>query len=122
MCVYLPTLLPAPRALLLLVGAVLSACAALFSSLTIQVTDQALRWAFSLGIIRREVPLSEIQTAEVTRTRVIHGWGIRATSRGRLYNVSGFDAVAVRLKNGRGIILGTDQPEQLHVAILRAIG
>jgi hypothetical protein len=97
-CVYMPTLLPAPQALLLLVGAVLCACAVLFSSLTIQITDRALRWYFSFGIIRKEVPLAEIRSAEVAR------------------------AVAVRLKSGKGFLIGTDEPEQLCAAILRAIG
>jgi hypothetical protein len=121
-CVYMPTLLPGPQALLLMVGAVLCACAVLFSSLTIQITDRALRWYFSFGIIRKEVPLAEIRSAEVARTRLIHGWGIHATARGWLYNVSGFKAVAVRLKSGKGFLLGTDEPEQLCAVILRAIG
>jgi len=43
--------------------------------------------------------------------------GIHKTSRGWLYNVSGFDAVLITLHSGKGILLGTDEPERLRSAI-----
>ena len=43
----------------------------------------------------------------------------RVTMRGMLYNVSGRDAVEIRLDTGRRFRLGTDDPDGL-VAALRA--
>ena len=47
------------------------------------------------------------------------GWGIHLTPYGWLYNVSGFDAVAITLRNGRKVALGTDDPHGLVDAIRR---
>jgi hypothetical protein len=120
-CLFLQALIPAPRFVLLVAAGILMLCAFLFSSLTIQITDRALRWHFGPGLIHKQVSLSEIQEAEPTRIKFIYGWGIHLTPRGWLYNVSGFRAVAVRLKSGKQILLGTDEPEKLRAAILRAL-
>jgi hypothetical protein len=93
-------------------------CIILFFSLSIEVSDQDLRWQFGPGIIRKSVKLSEIAQVEVTRTNLIEGWGIHLTSRGWLYNISGFKAVAIQLKNNQQFLLGTDEPEQL-VSVIR---
>ena len=90
----------------------------LFSSLTIEITDDRLRWRFGPGLFRREVPLADIEFAEPVRTNVLEGWGIHVTRFGWLYNVSGFDAIAVRLNNGKRFALGTDEPD----AFLAALG
>ncbi len=94
----------------------------MFSSLTIHITGRALHWCFGPGMFRKEVALTEIEVVEVTRTRVMDGWGAHKTSRGWLYNVSGFDAVLITLHSGKRILLGTDEPVRLRSAILRAIG
>ncbi len=111
------TLVPKGRDVLFTVIGILAICGFLFSSLTIQVTDRALRWQFGPGLIRKEVPLREIERAEVTETTLLQGWGIHYTSRGWLYNVSGFQAVGVRLKSGKQFLLGTDEPKRLCAAI-----
>jgi hypothetical protein len=101
--------------------AVFAACAYMFSSLTIRITDRALHWCFGPGIFRKTLSLADIKTVEVTRTRLLDGWGIHKTSRGWLYNVSGFDAVHITLYSGRGVLLGTDEPDRLRNAIVRRI-
>jgi hypothetical protein len=120
-CLAVSTALPAPPYVAPMVFGVFVVCAYMFSSLTIQITGRTLRWHFGPGIFRKEIPLSEIQGAEITETRLVHGWGIHLTPRGWLYNVSGFQAVAIRLRSGKGFLLGTDEPERLQAAILRAI-
>jgi hypothetical protein len=47
----------------------------------------------------------------------MEGWGIRITTRGMLYNVSGRDAVEIRLDDGRRFRLGTDDPNGLVAAL-----
>lgn len=116
----LDRLAPTARGIPLTLTGILAICGFLFSSLTIRITDRALRWQFGPGLIRKEVPLKDIESAEVAQTTFLQGWGIHYTARGWLYNVSGFRAVAVRLKSGRRFLLGTDEPEKLQAAILRA--
>ena len=120
-CSALATLAPAPPFVVPMVFGVFVVCAYMFSSLSIQITGRTLCWYFGPGLFRKKILLSDIRGAEVARTRLIHGWGIHRTTRGWLYNVSGFDAVAVRLDTGKEILLGTDEPERLCAAILRAL-
>jgi hypothetical protein len=105
-----PTLIAAP---------ILILCGWLFHSLSIEVTEGELRWRFGPGLIRENVPLDMIVSVEPVRTNVLEGWGIHLSRFGWLYNVSGFDAVAIKMKNGQHFALGTDEPEQL-VARLKA--
>ena len=46
-------------------------------------------------------------------------WLGHLTPYGWLYNVSGLDAVAITLRDGRKFALGTDDPEGLVTAIRR---
>jgi len=85
----------------------------LFRSMTIEITDAELRWYFGSGFPLKRVPLDEVVSAEVVRTSFWNGWGIHYTPRGWLYNVSGYGAVCVTLKNGKRFCLGSDEPEKL---------
>jgi hypothetical protein len=97
-----------------LIGApVLTLCGWMFHSLTIEITEGELSWRFGPGWIHKRVPLAEIASAKVVRTNVLEGWGIHLSRFGWLYNVSGFDAVAITMKNGKRFCLGTDEPETL---------
>ena len=90
---------------------------AFFSSLTITIDDTTLRAAFGPGWITKSVPIGEIASARPVPVRWWYGWGIRLTPHGGLYNVSGWDAVEIALRNGRRFCLGTDQPGELVHAI-----
>jgi hypothetical protein len=67
------------------------------------------------------VRLAEIVGCEPIRIRWWYGWGIHLTPCGWLYNVSGFDAVAITLRNGKKVALGTDDPYGLVTAIRDSI-
>jgi len=99
---------------------ILLICAILFSKLTIKIDDETLRACFAMGFICKKVPLAEIAMCELIRIRWWYGWGIRLTPYGWLYNVSGLDAVAITLGNGRKFALGTDDPHGLVAAIRRS--
>jgi hypothetical protein len=91
-----------------------------FSSLTIQVDSTALTWWFGpagLHLIRKSVPLSEIDTVAVVRNPLWYGWGIHLTLRGWLYNIGGRDGIEVTLRSGKRFRLGTDEPNTLAQAI-----
>jgi hypothetical protein len=89
----------------------------LFGSLTIELAGGVLKWCLGPGLIRRSLPVDLIAEARAVRTRWIDGWGIHYTRLGWLYNVAGFDAVAITLKNGKSLALGTDEPERLLAAL-----
>jgi hypothetical protein len=120
-CFGLSRLLPAPPFVVPLTLVVFAVCAYMFSSLTIHVTDRALHWCFGPGMFRKTLALEDIKAVEVTRTRLLDGWGAHKTPRGWLYNVSGFDAVLITLHSGKGILLGTDEPDRLRSVLVRAI-
>jgi hypothetical protein len=83
--------------------------------------SETLRWSFGVGIIRKKVQVAEIASCEPIRIRWWYGWGIHLTPYGWLYNVAGWDAVVITLRNGRKFALGTDDPHGLAAAIRAAI-
>ena len=89
----------------------------LFSSLTVEVDDSELKWFFGPGFWRKSVPRSDILHASAIRTQWWHGWGIRYTPMGWLYNVYGLDAVAVARNGRRAVLIGTDEPDALLAAL-----
>jgi len=88
-----------------------------FHSLTVEVADGELRWCFGPRLIRKRVPLAEIGIVKVVRTSTFEGWGIHYSRFGWLYNVSGRDAIAITLKDGKRFALGTDEPNKLAEAL-----
>lgn len=96
---------------------VLLFCLWMFATLTVEVDDTHLRFWFGKGLSRKTFPLEEIMACRVVTNPWYHGWGIHLTPQGWLYNVSGRVAVELKLKNGKGLRLGTDDPEGLIQAI-----
>jgi len=82
-----------------------------------------LRIKFGYGIFRKRFMLREIISARTVKNHWYYGWGIRLLLWLRLviYNVSGFDAVEIKMKNGRTYRIGTDEPKNLKHAIIEAI-
>lgn len=93
----------------------------LFHSLTVEVVRGYLRFRFGVGLIHRQFRLKEIVSAEKVRNRWFYGWGIKLTPHGWLFSVSGFDAIQIKLKNGRQYRIGTDEPERLLAAVQQAM-
>jgi hypothetical protein len=91
-----------------------------WGSLTVSIQDGQLRIRFGLGWPRKTVPLSDISDVEITRTSFFEGWGVHRTRRGWLYNVSGYDAVLLKLAGGRSMLVGSDEPRRLKAALQRA--
>lgn len=100
-----------------LVIVLLASLSAVFTSLTVRVTERELTYHFGLGVWRTRVPLHDIERVEVVRNRWWYGFGIRLTPHGWLYNVWGLDAVEITTRAGRRFRLGTDEPRQLRDAL-----
>jgi hypothetical protein len=89
----------------------------LFSSLTVIVNDQDVRWYFGPGAWSYSTARSDIESAQAVRNSWTNGWGIRVGSGFRLYNVSGLNAVELKLKSGEIRRIGTDDPTRLAAAL-----
>ena len=95
----------------------LIAVALVFSSLTVEINGKELRWYFGPGFWTYRLPLDEIETVAAIRNHWWNGFGIRMRPGFRLYNVSGLDAVELRLKSGDVRRIGTDDPQGLAAAL-----
>jgi hypothetical protein len=91
----------------------------LFSSLTVIVNDDEVRWYFGPGAWSYRAALADIETARVVRNSWLNGFGIRVGPGFRLYNVSGLDAVELKLKSGEVRRIGTDDAQGLAAALQR---
>jgi hypothetical protein len=83
----------------------------------VTVDGQAVRLSMGLGLIRRRVPLAEIASAAPFKAPWLYGWGIHYVGDGWIFNVSSLDCVELRFKNGRRLLVGTDDQLALHAAI-----
>jgi hypothetical protein len=81
-----------------------------FSSLTVTVSDDELRWYFGPGVWQYRLARADVEAARTVRNSVLNGFGIRMRPGFRLYNVSGLDAIELCLKTGEIWRIGTDDP------------
>src|SRR3989344_5589304 len=94
-----------------------------FTTLTTSIDKNCLRIKFGYGIFRKKFLLSEIVSAKQVKNHWYYGWGIRLWLWPKvwIYNISGFDAIEIIMKNGKVYRIGTDEPEKLETAIRQAI-
>jgi hypothetical protein len=93
----------------------------LFHSLTVRISPSDIAISFGVGLIRKRFPIGDIRSVRTVRNRWYNGFGIRKIRGGWLYNVSGFDAIEIQLKNERKYRIGTDQPKKLLAAVESAL-
>lgn len=94
-----------------------------FGTLQAAIDEQYLRIKFGWGIYQKKFLLDDIISAQIVKNHWYYGWGIRVWPWPKMwiFNVSGFDAVEIRLKNGKTYRIGTDEPEKLRQAIQNSI-
>ena len=94
-----------------------------FTTLTASIDENCLRIKFGYGIFARKFPLKEIASVQSVKNHWYYGWGVRVWFWPYMwiYNVSGFDAVEIIMKNGKIYRIGTDTPGELEAAIKQAI-
>jgi hypothetical protein len=94
-----------------------------FATLTAWIDENYLRIKFGYGIFSRKFALNKIVSVQAVKNHWYYGWGIRLwlwPSRW-IFNVSGFDAVEIIMKNGKVYRIGTDKPNELETAIKQSI-
>ena len=96
---------------------VLLLAAILFWRLTVEMDEEFIEVRFGPGVIRKKWRLGEIESCGPVRNRWWHGWGIHWIARKTwLFNISGWDAVELWMKDGKIFrigILRTGQPPKV---------
>ena len=94
-----------------------------FVSLQVIVDGKYVRIKFGYGIFQKKFSLNDIVSAKTVKNHWYYGWGIKIWFWPKMwiYSVSGFDAVEIKLKNGKTYRIGTDEPKKLEQAIVKSI-
>ncbi|MDO8490057.1 MAG: hypothetical protein Q7S47_01415 [bacterium] len=94
-----------------------------FVSLQVLIDGEYVRIKFGYGIYQKKFLLNDVVSARTVKNHWYYGWGIRVWLRPKMwiYNVSGFDAVEIKMKNGKTYRIGTDEPKKLEQTILQSI-
>jgi hypothetical protein len=111
-----------PKPAIAIVLAVLAFAAivvAVFSILTVEVSDSALAFGFAFGVMRRRIPLADIVRAQRVTLPWWYGTGVKLSPARTTYLIWPGPAVAVELKNGRTIQIGNTDADALLVALNR---
>lgn len=92
-----------------------------FMGLQVELTRAGIRYRFFPFFGSRFIAWEEVAEAEVRQYHPIKeygGWGLRYGSGGTAYNVSGNMGLQLVLrKHNKRILLGTQQPEELKLAL-----
>ena len=90
-----------------------------FATLTVSIDETYLRIKFGYGIFHKRFVISDIVSVMHVKNHWYNGRGIRLWLWPKMwiYNVSGFDAVELLMKNGNVYRIGTDVPGELEAAI-----
>ena len=94
-----------------------------FATLTVSIDENYFRIKFGYGIFKKKFLLNEIISTKSVKNHWYYGWGIRVWFWPYMwiFNISGFDAVEIIMRNGKIYRIGTDTPNELEAAIKRAI-
>ena len=88
-----------------------------FRSLMVTVTPAEVELAYSFGWPRKTIERARIVSAEPLRIPWWYGAGIRGTPKGWMWSIWSLDTVLLNLSDGRGFLIGTDDPEGLVAAL-----
>lgn len=81
--------------------------------LTTEITNENINMKF-FPFSNNTIPWSDVQSAEVVDYGFVGGWGVRmGTKYGTVYNTKGKIGLALILKNGKKICIGTQKEEEL---------
>jgi len=94
-----------------------------FVTLQVVIDEKYLKIKFGYGIHKKRFLLQDIVSVKAVKNHWYYGWGIRVWlwPYMLIYNVSGFDAVEIRMKDKKIFRIGTDEPQNLKQAISQSI-
>ncbi|KKP38270.1 MAG: hypothetical protein UR28_C0019G0025 [Candidatus Peregrinibacteria bacterium GW2011_GWF2_33_10] len=90
-----------------------------FTSLQVTIDEEYLRIKFGYGIFWKKFLLNEISSVKTVKNHWYYGWGIRRWLWPKMwiFNISGFDAIEIIMKNGKIYRIGTDEAKKLEQEI-----
>jgi hypothetical protein len=93
-----------------------------FAALTVSINEKYLQVKFGYGISAKKFAINQIASVKTVKNHWYYGWGIKVWFWPYMwiYNVSGFDAVEIIMKNGKVYRIGTDDSKELETAIKQA--
>lgn len=94
-----------------------------FSTLSVIVNKDQINIKFGYGLFKRNFSSNKIVSVKTVKNKWYYGWGIRVWLWPKIiiFNVSGFDAVEIKMNNGKIYRIGTDDPKDLKKAISKSI-
>lgn len=94
-----------------------------FTYLQVNIDDTYLKIKFGYGLYQKKFLLNEIISATEVKNHWYYGWGIRLWLWPKMwiYNISGLDAIEIKLKNNKVYRIGTDEPNKLKEQLLQSI-
>ena len=118
-----PTDDPQIRTLLFAVGVITLFLAACFANLRVRDGGDALEVVYGpLPLFKKRFRYDEMLSAEAARSDFLDGWGIHwIVGRGWIYNLWGYDCVAVQRADGKRLRVGTDDPKGLTSFLVQRI-
>jgi hypothetical protein len=107
-------------AMMLAVITLVAVVVAVFSTLAVEITSDELVFGFLFGAMRRRVPLVDIMRAERTTLPWWYGTGVKLGPKRISYLIWPGPAVALTLKSGRTVEVGTEDADALLAALAQA--
>jgi hypothetical protein len=91
--------------------------------LLVEVREDGVHIHF-VPLARQTVQFGDILSCEVRTYRPVReygGWGVKYGRAGKVFNVSGNRGVQLKLSSGKGLLIGSQRPEELAQAILEGM-
>jgi len=85
--------------------------------LRVSIEDKQLTLSYGVGLFKKRFDLSDIANVSMVKNKWYCGWGVRISSEGTMYNISGFEGVKIDFRSGVSIVVGTNEPLELYQAL-----
>jgi hypothetical protein len=89
----------------------------LFGGLNTRLTSDSLDLTFGIGLIKKSISLTNIESFERVKNKWWYGFGIRLTPHGWMWNMKGLNAIELTYTTGKKFRIGTTNPEGLLAAL-----
>lgn len=85
--------------------------------LRVSIEDKQLTLSYGVGLFKKRFDLSDIANVSMVKNKWYCGWGVRISSEGTMYNISGFEGVKIDFRSGVSIVVGTNERLELYQAL-----
>lgn len=89
----------------------------MFAKMSITVDNTKIRLVFWWGLPKKEIQINDIRSVELHELSYWWGTGVGMVKQGSMWRAGGKTAVLVKQSNGKSVIIGSDNPDELLQAI-----